>query len=156
MTLLPRWIVAGLIFATGLLVIPVPALAKASKWSDGKGGTFRGEPVQVLGPFALFQDSGHGRRVRLRSLSEEECRRLYAEVAARPPRNASFASAQSAATGDLVGRVRRVEREALVPADLSGMPEPELLLVLAGSHTEGEGWIMAGNLGAAEQRVKRV
>ena len=62
------------------------AASAEADWPDGKGGTFRGEAVQILGPFALFQASGGPRRVLLRSLSDDDCRRFYAETAARPAR----------------------------------------------------------------------
>ncbi len=156
MSHLPRWFGAGAIFAAGLLCNPTPAPAKSSSWPDGKGGTFRGEAVQVLGPFALFQGSGGPRRVLLRSLSDDDCRRFYAETAARPARARILAEAKGEATGDLVGRVLRVESRTLVPADLTRMPEPELVLLLAGSHNDGEGWMMANNFGPLDQRVKRV
>ncbi len=155
MTSLPRWICAGLALASGLLLSPQPAFAKSS-WSDGKGGTFSGTPVQVLGPFALFTGSGNGRRVLLRTLSDDECRRFYTELAARPPRAKSLAEAKGDSTVDLVGRVLRVEGGKLVPADLTREPEPELLLVLSGSHNEGEGWVMVSNLGPLDERVNRV
>lgn len=156
MTSFSRWIVAGLVLAAGVLSLPVSARAKSSTWSDGKGGTFRGEPAQIIGPFALFRNGGNGHRVLLRALTDDECRRFYTELSARPPRAANFAAATGAATSDLVGRVRRVENRALVPADLSALPEPELLLVLAGSHNEAEGWTMVSNLAAFDERVKRV
>jgi len=43
-----------------------------------------------------------------------------------------------------------------VPADLSGQPEPDLLLVLSGSHNSGDGWFMAGSLRTFYWRLKRV
>ena len=156
MTILHRWICAGLAFATGVLLAPLAASAKVSAWSDGKGGTFRGEPAQVLGPFALFSGGGNGRRVLLRTLSDDECRRFFTEIAARPPRAATLAAAKGDATSDLVGRVLRVENRELVPADLTHTLEPELVLVLSGSHNEAEGWVMVSNLGPLDERVNRV
>jgi hypothetical protein len=59
-----RWFVAGLV-ALHTLVGPWPeAHAKMSAWKDVKGTSFRGEPTEILGPYAVFRvGGGGGRRV---------------------------------------------------------------------------------------------
>ncbi len=139
------------------LALPVSVSAKTSSWKDSSGASFRGEPIEILGPYVLFRSGGnYGRRVPLHVFSAEECRRIQAEISARPPRAASFAQAKGEATSELVGKVRRLQGKELVPADLAAIPEPELLLVLCGSHNDGESWPMISNMQALYWRVRRV
>lgn len=138
------------------LIMLTAADAKMSSWKDVQGKTFKGEPTEILGPLALFNTgSGKGLRVLLRAFSPEDCRRIYAEIAAQPPRAKSFAEATGAATGSLVGKVQRVKDGALVPADLAQSPEPALLMVLGGSHNDGDGWFMSSNLNLFYGRIQR-
>jgi hypothetical protein len=139
---------------SGLLL---PAQAKMSAWKDVQGASFKGEPTDILGPFVIFRISGGGgRRVLLRAFSTEECLWIRAEIAGSPARSASFAEAKGIATRQLVGRVQRVQKGELVPADLVGQREPDLLLVLSGSHNSGDGWFMSGSLQLFYWRVQRI
>lgn len=132
--------------------------AKTSQWKDVQGTSFRGEPMEVIGPNAVFKTGSlGGRRVLLRGISADDCRRVYAEIAKRPARAATWAAAQGLATSDVVGHVLQFDGKDLVPADLTKMPEPQLLLVLFGSHNDGESWAMVGaTLAAVYHRVQRV
>ena len=81
------------------------------------GVTFRGETLEVLGPGAIFRaGSLGGKRVLLRGLSQEDCRRIYDEISLRPARAENWAAAQGAATSDLVGHVLQLQDKALIPA----------------------------------------
>ncbi len=152
-----RWKIFCALLISGLFLLPAPAPAKMSAWKDAQGTSFKGEPTEVLGPFVVFRISGGGgRRALLRTFSPEDCRRIYAEIATLPPRAGSFAAAKGFATGELAGKVQRVENRYLVPADLTGQPEPDLLLVLSGSHNSGDGWFMVSNLNQFYWRVRRV
>jgi hypothetical protein len=142
-------VVGGLLFSPA-----VPA--RVSVWTDAQGTSFKGEPTGILGPFAVFRSGRGGKRVLLRAFPREECVRLYRELAAQPPRAARFADAKAPATGDLVGKVQQVRDRNLEPANLDTMPEPELLLVLAGSNNSAEGWFMAGSMQQFYHRVRRV
>lgn len=155
---LKRWIAPGVLALAACLALPISAPAKSSSWKDASGASFRGEPVGLLGPYVLFRSSGNfGRRVPMHVFSVEDCRRIQAELAQRPARAASFAQATGDATSELVGKVVRVQsRLATAPADLAAIPEPELLLVLAGSHNDGESWTMVGNMQALYWRMQRV
>ena len=140
-----------------LFVMPAPLPAKMSAWKDVSGASFKGEPTEVLGPFVVFRISGGGgRRALLRTFSPEDCRRIHAEIAAIPPRAGSFAEAKGYATSELVGKVQRVQNRELVPASLTNEAEPDLLLVLSGSHNSGDGWFMVSNLQQFYWRVRRV
>lgn len=128
-----------------------------SAWKDPQGKSFRGEPTEILGPMVIFRTGGDsGRRMPLRAFSAEECRRIHAEIAEVPGRSARFAEAKGVATRQLIGRVQRVQNRELVPADLAGQGEPELLLVLSGSHNSGDGWFMSGNMQLFYWRVQRI
>lgn len=150
-----RFLVVALVLCV-LFALFTPGQAKMSSWKDVQGTSFKGEPTGILGPFVIFRTGGGGRRVLLRAFSPEDCRRIHAEIAARPPRAERFAEAKGYATGDLVGAVSRVQNRELVPAGLTDEPEPELLLVLSGSHNSGDGWFMASNLNQFYHRVRRV
>lgn len=132
--------------------------AKTSTWKDLQGASFRGEPTEVIGPLAIFRTGSlGGRRVMLRGFAPEECRRLYQEISSRPARAAHWADAHGLATEDLVGHVLQLRGKTLVPADLTVIPEPELLLVLYGSHNDGESWEMVGGtMTAIYHRIQRI
>jgi hypothetical protein len=131
--------------------------AKSSEWRDAQGAAFKGEPTEVIGPFAIFRTSGNGgRRMLLRGLAPADRLRLYREISARPPRAAHWSEAKGFATGDLAGRLLRVENKKLVRADLAALPEPELLIVLYGSHNDGESWQMVNNFIPTHRRLQRV
>jgi hypothetical protein len=148
----------SLCVVTCLWLAAVPAVqAKMSTWKDVQGSTLlKGEPTEILGPYVIFRTAGGGKRVLLRAFSPEDCQRIEAEVAARPAKAARFADAKAYATGGLVGRVQQVVDRALVEADLATRPEPDLLLVLAGSNNSREGWFMISNLHEFYRRVQRV
>lgn len=138
-------------------ILAAPLGAKTSAWQTVSGAKFRGEPTEVVGPFALFRTgAATGRHVPLHEFSAEDCRRIQAEIAALPPRAARLADAKGRATFELVGNVQRVARKELVPADLTQAPEPEFLLVLCGSHNDGDGWFMTTNLMPFYRRLQRV
>jgi hypothetical protein len=138
-------------------ITSLPLSAKSSEWQDLAGTKFKGEPVEILGPFALFKTGQTtGRRMRLRGLSPENIRRLHQELAARPARAPRWLDATGSATRELIGNTLRLEYEKLVPANLSSVPEPDLLLLLFGSHNDGESWEMLRSITAVYERARRV
>jgi hypothetical protein len=147
----------ALVIATaGLVLGPGVAPAKVSTWSDRQGTSFKGEPTGILGPFAVFRSGRGGKRVLLRALSREDCVRIHRELAGQPPRAPRLSEARAYATGGLPGKVRQVRNRSLEAADLTAVPEPELVLVLAGSNNSSEGWYMAGSMQQFYHRVRRV
>lgn len=147
--LIVLWLLLGIALSS--------AKAKSSEWKTARGETFRGEPVEQLGPFVVFRTAGGGgRRVPMGSFSAEDCQRIHAVISRRPPRGATLARATGAATAELKGNMQRVQDQALVPDDLSGRPEPQMLLLLCGSHNDADGWFMASNLLPFYRRVQRV
>jgi hypothetical protein len=130
--------------------------AKPSEWSDIQGTRFRGEPTEILGPFALFRtSSGAGKRVFLRGLPGEERLRLYRELAGKSPLAARWSEAQGLATAQVRGHASRVVNKKLQPVSFADVPEPELLLVMVGGNN-GEGWLMVENMKPMYHRLERV
>jgi hypothetical protein len=133
------------------------SLSGAPEWRDAQGATFRAEPVEILGPLAAFKSSAtSGRLVMLRGLKAEDCRRFFEATRSRAPRAASFADAKGEVTGDLPGHVLRLVNGQLVPADLRGQPEPQLIIALYGTHNNGESWLMLNNFTALYRRITAV
>lgn len=133
------------------------AVSAKPDWQDVSGTQIKGSPVEVLGPFALFRDGAkRGNRVLLRGLSEEVCRRFYEETADRSELGPTFAQATGSLTRLFDGRVSRVRNEKLVPADLSGQAEPELLVVLYGHPHHGNSWSALRNFESVYHRLRRV
>ncbi|MDB4384767.1 hypothetical protein N9Z12_01820 [Opitutaceae bacterium] len=133
------------------------AVSAKPDWQDVRGTKIKGSPVEVLGPFALFRDGAkRGNRVLLRGLSEDVCRRFYEETAKRSELGPTFAEATGSLTRLFDGRVSRVRDEKLVPADLSGQAEPELLVVLYGHPHNGNSWRGLRNFESIYHRLKRV
>lgn len=151
-----RSIVFGILTLVCWLAVAPAAEAKMSEWQDLHGSKFRGEPTEILGPIVVFSTGpAKGRWVPLQAFSKQDCLRLHAEIAARPPRADSLAAAKGEATVQLPGNVMQVRDGKLESADLADRPEPELLIALAGSHNSGEGWFLAGNLNHFYQRMQR-
>jgi hypothetical protein len=153
---LPRFFptVAVLCLGTSLAA---PLIAKNTDWKDSQGAQFRGEPVEIFGPFALFKTGrATARRILLNTLSKEDCVRFHHEISGRPQRARTWAEAKGAATSEVIGRAHRLKGEELVPVDYTQMPEPELLIVLFGSHNNSESWGMVGNFHGIYHRMQRV
>jgi hypothetical protein len=131
-------------------------VVEAAEWTDAQGNRLRGEPTEILGPFALFRTHLRGgQRVLLRGLSTEVCERLYRELARRPPPAAHWSDARGAATAPLPGHAFQLVNRHLEPVDFTTLPEPELLLVVAGANN-AESWPMVDNLRPLHRRLQRV
>ena len=147
---------------TGSVVLAVlamgwaPGSAKSEAWKDSEGNRFRGEPAEVIGPFALFSTSStSGRRVPLHLLAPADCVRFWEQVRTKPARASDWAEAGGAVSRELLGRVLRVANGRLIPADLKGRPEPECFILFFASHGEGKSWEMMGNAAAGYARMQQ-
>jgi hypothetical protein len=119
--------------------------AKTEEWQDTQGAKFKGEAVEVLGPFAVFATGrATGRRVFLNMLSDEDCVRFYEQTKALPQRASDWGKAKSDVSSELIGNVLKLENEKLVPADLNGRSEPEVFIVFFASNGEGGSWALLG------------
>ncbi len=140
-----RFLASGVVAAI-LAVGWSPASAKSETWKDSEGNRFRGEPAEVMGPFALFSTgSTSGRRIAFRLLTPEDCVRFYEEVRSKPARMSDWADARSPISRELFGRVLRVANGRLADAGLRGRPEPECFILFFAAHGEGKSWEMMGH-----------
>jgi hypothetical protein len=152
-----RWVlrvVLGVMVATG------SARAAAPEWKDHQGATFRGEPVEAMGPLLMFRTGAMSSRfLPMRTFAPEDCVRFYQAIAARPERAATWSEAKGAATSDLAGRVLRADRGQLEKFDATKVPEPELLMVMyAGRRAQDAATphYLLDNLAPFVNRVQRV
>lgn len=129
------------------------------EWKDAKGATFKGEPVEVLGPLAMFRTGAASSRfLPMQALPPADCLRFYQAIAHRAPRAEKWSEAQGEASRECIGRLQRAEKDKLVAFDFSKVPEPELLLgVFAGKHRpEVDAHFVVENLAPFVTRVRRV
>ncbi len=139
------------------LLVSVPARAASSEWKDAKGATFRGEPVEVVGPMALFRVGGISSRfVPLRSLSPEDCVRFHKAIAGRAPRAERWSEAKGEATADLVGKLKRSDNRELQAIDFEKTPEPEMIIGVFIGKREGSVNHLLDNLAPFVGRVQRI
>jgi len=127
-------------------LLTVTAAARNESWTDTGGTRFKGEPIEVLGPFALFRTSSwSGRLVLLHLLRPEDCVRFYQATRARPARAADWSQARGDLTQELFGNVKRLAGARLVRADLKGRPEPEFLILFFADQGISKSWDMVGS-----------
>lgn len=141
-----------------LSLLLATARAAPSEWPDADGTRFQGEPAGILGSLALFRTTEPVlKRVPLRALSEDDCRRLHAALAARPPRAPNWSAAQGAASRELVGAVKRLDYQyrRMVPAEIGNRPEPELLVIFYSYHNAADSWLLSNNIMPIHRRMQR-
>ena len=144
-----------------ILAFSLAGIARAAptEWTDADGQRFTGEPIEVFGSIALFRtDQPLVRRVPLLNLSDEDCRRFHQAMTGPPARATRWTEAQGLATRELPGAVRRLDYQyrKLVPADLGTIPEPQVLLILYGSHGDYSTWSMLNDLIPTHLRIQNV
>ena len=148
--------VPRLLLAVAGCGLGLSATAKMEEWKDSQGTSFRAEPAGSLGPFALFRSSPTtGRRLAWRFLSPADCVRFYELTKTKPGRADDWAKASGLVTREMIGNVRRVEGEKLVAADLTGRPEPEVIIVFFVSNSVSASWGMLGHSGPAIEKLKQ-
>lgn len=136
------------------------AAPETPSWKDHKGATFRGEPIEVIGPLAMFRTGSLSSRfLPLRVLSAEDCVRFHLAIAGRPPRAERWQDARGQASSEFVGRLLRSESRQLRPVDFASVPEPELLILLFGARRAPDSatpHYLLDNLAPFISRVQRV
>jgi hypothetical protein len=116
-----------------------PEKVELPEWKDTKGNAFRAEPVDAMGPFAMFRASPTSSRLLLmRGLSPEDRLRFYQAVRNHPPRAAHWGEATGQASREFIGRTMQLKNHRLEPLDLSATAEPELLIVVFGPRVSDE------------------
>lgn len=140
------------------LLPPLAALrAAAPEWKDAKGATFRGDPVEVVGPMALFRTGSVSTRfVPTRAMSPEDCVRFHQAIAGRAPRAERWSEAKGEATADLAGKLKRSDNRELKPIDFAQTPEPEMIIAVFIGKREGSVNHLLDNLAPFVSRVRRV
>jgi hypothetical protein len=117
--------------------------AKIEEWKDLQGNAFKAEPVEALGPFALFRtQAGGGRRLPWRVLSPEDCVRFHEQAGTKPEAAARWSDAHGDMTGRLRGHLRQFTSANLVTADLDNRPEPQILIMFFVDAAQGSSWDM--------------
>jgi hypothetical protein len=128
-----------------VLSTALPASAKIEEWKDPQGNTFKAEPAEALGPFALFRTpTGTGRRLPWRALSTADCVRFDEQAAGKPEPAARWIEANGQLTGRLRGNLRTFQTVNLVTADLNSRPEPQVLIVFYVDNAASGSWDMLG------------
>ncbi len=118
-----------------MLCLATRAGAAMSDWKDEAGKTFKGEPADVLGPFAVFRvGGGNGRTVPWNKFSPEECARFHREISAR---EAAAPGARGAIFRELEGRVLQMKSGKPAPVDVKERPEPGVIVLISLSNKDG-------------------
>ncbi|HUR57511.1 MAG TPA: hypothetical protein VM029_07370, partial [Opitutaceae bacterium] len=143
------------------MALPVAQAAQpASEWRIVNGPTFRGEPVEALGPLMLFRTGATSSKfLPMRGFAPEDCVRFHQAVAARPARAGRWSDAKGEASGECIGKLQRAERGQLQKFDFAEVPEPELMIVLYGGRRQPEAAApsyLMDNLAPFLNRVQRV
>ena len=135
----------------------VRAASPMQEWKDAKGATFKGEPIEVVGPMVLFRTGAISSKfLPMRVLSPEDCVRFYQAIAARVPRAERWSEAKGEATADLVGKLHHSSNQNLRAVDFATIPEPELLIAVFIGKREGSVGHLLDNLAPFVSRVQRV
>ena len=125
---------------------PRPAWAKATEWTDTKGNSFKAEPTEAFGPFAFFRVSDTSmRKLPWRYLTPADCVRFFEAIRNKPARAEVWTQAAGDTTRLLIGNVKLVQGDKLIPAELKDRPEPEVLILFLADHGVGESWDMLGH-----------
>jgi hypothetical protein len=121
--------------------IATAAFAKNQEWKDAKGETFKAEPSDIIGPWALFDDST---LVPLSALSNEDCVRFYEGLKDKPARAADWKDATSKISAELYGRLMHYEGDAnshaLATDNEAGRQEPEFFIIFYTTNDQNHSW----------------
>lgn len=153
--MMPHRRIALLFFFLSALVTG-RAASTESEWPDGKGGMFRGEPVEAIGPLLTFRTGAtSGRSLPMRFFSPAECVRFYQAVAGRPGRANRWSEATGDASREFMGKLQWFDqwRGESRPFDFPGVPEPEFFIVLFGGPRLG---LLLDDLVPFTNRLQRV
>jgi hypothetical protein len=138
--LLPR---LGVCVATACAIcaLATSASARSEDWKNAKGETFSAEPSDIIGPWALFDDST---LVPLSLLSDEDCVRFYTELKKQPARASDWKKASSKVSAELFGRLMHYEGDAnshaLANDDETGRQEPEFFIIFYTTNDQTHSW----------------
>lgn len=129
------------------------AFAAPSEWRDEAGKTFKGEPADVLGPFAVFRVGQSNRTVPWGRFTPEECARFYQEIAAR---EGAQQGGRGAIFTELEGKVFDMRSGKPVPVDLKSRPEPGVIVLVSLSNKDGAASQLTSAFRLNYQRIQQV
>jgi hypothetical protein len=137
-TRLPRLILCVAI-ASACATLATRAAARSEEWKNAKGETFKAEPSELLGPWALFDN---GTLVPLSALSEEDSVRFYQGLKDQPARSPDWKTATSKISAELYGRLLHYKGVELENDSESGRPEPEFYMMFFTTGDKNMSWNM--------------
>lgn len=129
------------------------APAAPSEWRDEAGKTFKGEPADVLGPFAVFRAGQSSRTVPWGRMTPEECARFYREIAAR---EGAQPGGRGAIFTELEGKVLEMKAGKPAPVDLTKRPEPGVIVLVSLSNKDGAAARLTSAFRLNYQRIQQV
>ena len=133
---LPRLIICVATIAAACCVIS-SASAKSQEWTNAKGERFTAEPSDILGPWALFDDST---LLPLSLLSDEDCVRFYQGLKNAPQRAADWKNATSKISAELYSFLLHYKGNDLEGDNENGRPEPEFFIIFYTSDDKVQSW----------------
>lgn len=124
------------------------APAAFEEWKDTQGNSFSAEPMESLGPLALFRTKSlGGRMLAWRFLAPAGCVRFYEQIRGKPARAGDWAQATGIISREIAGKVKQVQDKELVAAGVAGRPEPEFYVLFFANSAVGKSWEMLGHSG---------
>jgi hypothetical protein len=135
-SVLPR-LASSIAIAAAFLGFVTSAGAKSEEWKNAKGETFEAKPADILGPWALFDDST---LLPLSLLSDADCVRFYEGLKDKPSRASDWKNATSTISSELYGRLLRYKGDSLVADEEGGRPEPEFYMIFYVSDDKVQSW----------------
>ncbi len=111
--------------------------AKTEHWTNAQGESFSAAPADIVGPWALFDDST---LLPLNLLSNEDCVRFYKGLQEQPARAADWKQATSSVSKELYGLMLHYKGDNLEGDDESGRPEPEFFMVFYTADDKVQSW----------------
>ena len=88
--------------AVALCAVSTAASARSGQWKNAKGETFEADPSDIIGPWALFDDST---LVPLTMFSDEDCVRFQKGLKSQPARADDWKNATSKVSAEVFGRL---------------------------------------------------
>jgi hypothetical protein len=127
--------------AAAFCALAISASARSEQWKNAKGETFEAEPSDIIGPWALFDDST---LVPLATLTDEDCVRFQKGLKDQPARAGDWKNATSKVSSELFGRLMHYEGDsnshALTADDETGRPEPEFFIIFYTTSDKNHSW----------------
>jgi hypothetical protein len=135
---LPRFLLC-IAIAAACCGLATKVAAKSEEWTNGKGEKFSASPVDIIGPWALFDD---GTLVPLSALSNADCVRFYNRLKDLPARSADWKNAKADVSSEVYGRLLHYSGNDLVADSEAGRPEPEFFIIFYVTNDDNLSWNM--------------